>query len=787
MRLLRYVLLFICAWGLITSCSTTKYVPEGQYLLESLKIKIDNNEVKETDLEYAIQQNPNLQLLGLAKTSLNIYSMSGTDSSKWINRMLRRWGDPPVIYDSLATQRSIYEIRQTLRNMGYEEVEATADVEYKKKKAYLTYQVKPSDPYKIRNIEINIYDSLLQNQIIFDMQTVGKNIFEATAMESVNATPIKGSLLERGDRFDRMKIDEERGRIVTALRRKGYYDMNREYIAYLADSTVGNKSVDLTLYVRPPMDSLPIIKQGERFDPSILPRHTQYSIDSIYIYTGFDPMNLGGSTPVDTVEYLGYNIIQGPFTRIKPYSLELNTFITPGGLYNERLDEQTYSAMAAMSALKGATIRYNRSSLSDSLLNCHVSTINSNVRGIGLDIEGTNTAGNLGAAASANFQHRNIFGGSEVLSLKARGAYEAIASDQWANYFELGGEVGLNFPAFIFPFLNHNTMKKIKASTEFSLAYNLQTRPELDRTITSGGWKYVWQNRFNGGDRHTVRLIDIDYVYIPRMDSIFKANLSDNTLLFSYTDQFIMSTGYSYLSTNENPFIKTRNKYTFRLSVELAGNILNAISTLADAPKNQNGSRLVFNIPFAQYAKGDFDFSRTFIVGEDQSLAFRTAAGIAVPYGNSSIIPFERRYFSGGSNSVRGWNVRELGPGGYRLNPTTNFLDQSGDIKLDLNLEYRAKIIKYFEFAGYIDAGNIWTIRDYDFQPNGVFRLDKFYEQIALSAGIGLRMDFDFFLVRFDTGYKIYNPMKRDGQRWSIIHDSFGNNFAWHFAVGYPF
>jgi hypothetical protein len=328
----------------------------------------------------------------------------------------------------------------------------------------------------------------------------------------------------------------------------------------------------------------------------------------------------------------------------------------------------------------------------------------------------------------------------------------------------------------------------MQATTELAVSYNYQTRPEYTRTLVSGGLRYVWQDRIRKWERHQFNLLDINYVYMPLVDAEFWNRLPPNAVLFSYMDQFIVGMGYSYTYSNFNPAFKRRNINAFRASIESAGNVLYALSSRLNASKAENDSYELFGTYFAQYLKGDVNYSKTVFVDSKNAVAWRAGLGVGVPYGNSSALPFEKRYYSGGANSVRGWAVRSLGPGAYLPVPgETTFYEQSADIKLDLNVEYRSHLFWKMELAAFVDAGNIWTIRNYEEQKNGYFRLDKFYKEIALSYGLGIRLDFDFFLLRLDAGMKAYHPALQGKEKWTVLHPNFKDNFAWHFAVGYPF
>ena len=392
------------------------------------------------------------------------------------------------------------------------------------------------------------------------------------------------------------------------------------------------------------------------------------------------------------------------------------------------------------------------------------------MQGFGVDLEGTNSAGDFGFASSLNYQHRNLFKGSEVFSAKVRGAYEALSSQSdGSSYWELGAESSILFPRFLFPFVSDNFKRKIRASTEFKVSYGIQTRPEYRRAILSGGWSYIWQDRSNMQARHTFKLLDIDYVHLPKIDPTFEEELPESMKLYNFTDQFVVGSGYTYSFSNYNPQNRLRNTHSLRVSFEMAGNMLYAISKLSHADKDKKGLYRLFGINYAQFVKGDIDFSKSIVLDSRNKLAFHAGVGVGYPYGNAKMLPFERSYFSGGANSVRGWSVRSLGPGSMQISPNGT------------------KMFWKFEMAAYVDAGNIWTMHKDKDRENANFDFARFYKEIAVSYGLGLRLDFDFFLLRFDTGMKAYDPQMRGKKRWAVLDPNLKGNFAWHFAVGYPF
>ena len=414
-------------------------------------------------------------------------------------------------------------------------------------------------------------------------------------------------------------------------------------------------------------------------------------------------------------------------------------------------------------------------------------------------MEGTNTAGDLGAALSATYQHRNLFKGAESLSLKLRGAYEAITGlegYEGNSYKEIGGEIRLGFPGFLLPYVSKRFGASHRATSEIVTQYNYQDRPEFNRRVLTAAWRYRWQsidrkfqNRFD--------LLEVNYINMPWISSTFKEQYLDsigrqNSILrYNYENILITKLGFNFTYNSLGTSVVStygKNAVVIRGNIETSGNVLNAYTSIFGGHHDDQGHRTFCGIAYAQYVRGDIDYSKSMVIDHNNSLAMHVGIGVAVPYGNTDVLPFEKRYFAGGANSVRGWSVRSLGPGGYKSSDNRiNFLNQSGDIKLDINLEWRTFLFWKINGALFIDGGNIWTIRRYADQPDGEFRFDKFFKQLAFSYGIGLRMSLDFFTLRFDAGMKAINPAYSGKDHYPIFHPDFSRDFAFHFAVGLPF
>lgn len=764
-----YTILLYLALSL-ASCSATKFVPDGSYLLDEVKIHTDNKEIKPSDMRLYVRQNPNSKWFSTIKTQLYVYNWSGRDSTKWFNRFLRKIGDAPVIYNESDAIRSQEEIAKAVQNLGYMGASVKRTTKTKKKKLKLFYEITSGKPYIVRTLKYDISD---------------KKIAEYLRNDSTQ------SMLREGMLFDVNVLDAERQRITDYLLCNGYYKFNKDYITYTADTARNTHQVDLTLHLLP----------YKTYVGDTPKEHFQYKINKINFITDYDVLQSSALSSIeinDSLHYNGFPIYYKDKLYLRPKVLVDNLRFASGDLYDERNVQKTYTYFGRLSALKYTNIRFFETQNGDSTqLNCYVMLTKSKHKSISFELEGTNSAGDLGAAASVSFQHRNLFRGSETFMVKFRGAYEAISGLQPGyknhNYTEYGVETSINFPNFLFPFLTSDFKRRIKATTEFGLQYNYQLRPEFSRTIASASWSYKWMQKQK--IQHRIDLLDISYLYLPWISSQFQEDYinkdKDNYILkYNYENRLIVRMGYNYSYNSAGGTLVnntiTTNSYSIRAGFESAGNILYGISKMINMRKNKDGEYAILGIPYAQYLKGDFDFAKNIIIDHRNSLAFHAGIGIAVPYGNAKVVPFEKRYFSGGANSVRGWSVRNLGPGSFAGDG--NFMNQSGDIKLDASIEYRTRLFWKFRGTAFIDAGNIWTIREYENQPGGVFEFDKFYKQIAVAYGLGLRLDLDFFVLRFDGGMKAINPKyKKAKERYPIIHPRFSRDFAFHFAVGYPF
>ena len=722
---------------LLVACAETKYVPDGSYLLDDVNMKVDGHyrDMNGSKLKnYARQQN-NVKWFSLVKLPLHVYSLSGRDSSRWHNRLLRGIGEPPVIYDSVKASMTVSDLQMYLQNNGYMNGRVELWTRIKGKRLSEDFRLFPGTPYYLGDVSYQIDDPIIRDELHLDDP--------------------RNQRLITGRQFSVDELDLERKRITRLLNDQGYYRFHKEYIRYEADTLSGGNRVNVKLLLgnsltREGLDTL----------------HTRYHIRKVSFMSG---------APNDTTIHLRRKV------------LNESTYIKEGGYYSVSDLQNTYNHFGRLGAVKYTNIQFVEVP-DTSLLDCNISLQTNKPSTVSFQPEGTNTAGDLGAAATLTYQNNNLFRGSENLSVELRGAYEAIKGlEGYSNqdFIEYSLETRLKFPRFIMPFVSAATRRVVNATSEVSVLYDMQDRPEFHRRLWSAAWRYRWAPA-SSLCQYQLDMLDINYVLMPWISQTFKERYLDDVtsrnaiLRYNYEDLFIAKTGFGFAYNNGRTALKT--------NIETSGNIFNLMSKLFDARTNDQGQYKIFNIAYAQYIKGDFDFTRRLQLDFSNQLVFHFGLGIAYPYGNSTLLPFEKRYFSGGANSLRGWAVRGIGPGRYKgTDGRIDFINQTGDVKLDLNVEYRTHLFWKLDGALFVDAGNIWTLRDYPDQPGGQLTLKDFPDQIAANYGLGFRFNFDYFIVRFDLGMKAVNPAYDEEQHFPIVHPRISRDFAFHFAVGMPF
>ncbi|MBP3425700.1 MAG: BamA/TamA family outer membrane protein [Rikenellaceae bacterium] len=781
-------ILSVCAvvMALLSGCGVTRRIPEGEYLLAKNIVEIDksapkNERVPASDIEEYIHQKPNKKVLGI-NFGVWLYAQANPDKQDAWNNFLRRVGEEPVYFDLNQTENSAKNIRTYLFSRGF--FNATEDYRIdtiqKRKRVKVTYSGKQNTPYRIGKISYDFRDPFLEN-IILDQQ--------------------RHTLLKSGEIYNDQTLDDERTRIADYLKNIGYYGFNVSNITYEADSTVGNHTVDLTMVVHPRLTG---------YNDNGSPRYASnsvYRIRNINVFPNYDPtisyLDSTNRARLDTVQYRGLNIIYDGVLRMRPKVLSNNIKLTANNLYDNSLVDKTYANLISLGNYRSVNVLFEEENNighqtqvtyigSDSLkstdqtneayLTCNILGTQTKRNGFLFEIEGSTTSTFYGLRATVGYQNKNLFRGSEMLDVSLSAGYEFLKSGSKRTSYEMGGAVGLEIPRFLL-LGNIDRSPNVNAPrTRVAVSVNQQDRVYYQRTLSTINWAYNWNNGVFS--TFTVRPIDWSLIKMGHLDESFKKQLKNPYLINSYTSQLIAGISGQFVFNNQVRNING-DAVVVRANVETAGNLVDGLSHLFGKPSAEGVYKL-FGIPYSQYVRGDVNFSQKFVLGKRSSMAYRLYAGAGYSYGNASSLPFDRLFFSGGANSMRGWAARTLGPGGSPQPTDVDYPIQFGNMKLEANLEYRFKIWSMIHGAAFADVGNVWFLsgRDTD-DPAAVFRLDSFYKQLGFDAGLGLRLDITFAILRLDWGVQIHNPNWPEGQRW--IHDFKWKNMALNFGVGYPF
>lgn len=758
---------------MLFSCRSTKYVPDGKYLLEQWKVvnlepeHLAHSELNKKNINSYIKQKSNKTILGF-KFHLWLYNRSNLKKENWLNRTLRQIGEEPVIWDKDLTEKSNNQISLYLMNKGYYDAKVRDTVYFNRKRAYVDYYIKPGQPYKIGNISY---------------------YFEDTSLRQVVLADTLNRLFRRNSYFDVDVLQKERERLESLLKNNGYYRFSKEYVYYEADSSRSKRKIDLVVGIKKFLahatDTV-----GSAF-------HPKYQIQNISVYPDFDPKgNIGAKGEMlfkDTLSYENFKFIYNAPLWIKPQVISQAIFLSPGHLFDQRNSDETYKHLASLRVFKFVNIQYNDLAKDTSNtgnlkpLNCVIQLSPFLPQSYSTEAELTISSGYLGGAANLNYQHKNLFRGAETLDLKLRGAVEAVKQNglsQLKHATELGTEATIRVPKFLLPFKGEKFVKKYDPKTDISTAYNYQRRPDYTRTLVTLSFGYNW--RGYKYVTHIVDPIDVNFVNLPVIDSSFAKSIKGTYLEYSYKNQMIVTTSYSGTFNNQN--LKKNNNFIFaKLNLESAGNLLSTVNRIANNPK-VDGNYKIFNTRYAQYVRGDLDFRYNQIIDDNNSVVYRGFIGIGIPYGNSTALPFEKKYFSGGANSIRAWHVRSLGPGSYKETEIFSFPNSTGDMKLEANLEYRFKMFWILEGALFLDAGNVWDIKKQADRPGANFEWSRFGREIAIGSGLGMRLNFSYFIFRFDTGLKLRDPLATYPDKWIMGNRGFNHNdLGYNIAIGYPF
>jgi outer membrane protein assembly factor BamA len=770
-----YILTFTFLAVLLISCGTTQLQQQRGIMLRKDIIKVDDRKVVKDELAGFIRQKPNKRFLGIVsfKVWFNKSNQPGKHDN-FIKKWLRnRMGEPPVMLDSLMMVGDGIQMLKHLHNKGYFNAKVTPTIQHlARKKANLIFNIKAGIPYKIRQISYDIKDTLIRRIVLAD---------------TLN------SLLNRKDNLDSYAMNGERDRITRMLKNKGFYLLSKEFLRFTIDSTLNSHQADVNI----------LISNGTGAD---ILTHKQFRIRNFTIYPDFENLS-SPNLKTDTAFTLtrkdklpfqlshSYNFLQKGPLRIKPQSI-LNSLLFNGGdLYSLDLTTQSYDRLSDLAIFRYVNIDFkpvanNLNPDSTALLDCNIQMMRNLAQSFSFEFEGTNNGGRLGLGGNLVYRNLNIFRGGEIFFITLNGAAEMQQSVQqtspflFFNTFETGVESGISFPKLLLPlnerFISHNSRPKTTIQTGF----HMQERPDYKRYITNISINYEWKS--SNYITHSLIPLQINSVRLINPSAAFTTYLNalDPRFRNQYTNHLIWALRYSFLFNNQL-MNRARNFSYFKFNAESSGNTLNLFNNILNEKKNAEGYRTLIKIRYAQYVRTDIDFRYYAYTSPKRVWVFRGAAGIGLPYGNSNSLPFEKAFFAGGANDMRGWLLRSLGPGGYHQ-PLNRF-DKTGDIQLESNIEYRYPVYDFINGALFCDAGNVWLLNS---NPNFLYGeiSSRFLKQVAVNAGVGLRFDFSFFVFRIDAALPLRYPYPNDYDHyWVDLSKTRLKNIVWQFALGYPF
>ncbi|MCE3076679.1 translocation and assembly module lipoprotein TamL [Chryseobacterium gwangjuense] len=753
------------------SCSNTRFLKEGQMLYTGAKIKIENDSLSkkekkelQTALEANLTPKPNSTFLGL-RPKLYFYNIAKEPKKeKGFNYWLKyKMGEKPVLLGDVDRQFNKDIIQNYSENQGYFNARATYDTVSKNKKAQVIYTVRPGSRYLISNVKFQKDSSLVNKEI----QALADKTF-----------------LKNGNPFDLDVIKNERERIDNGLKERGFYYFHPDNIIVQADSTISkNHKVELNVKLK---DDTPDLSTQ------------QFSIDKVIVFPTYNIQDVRDGKykipmDADSLSRYAYKDIYviDPQHKFKPKIFDRALYFKKGDLYNRTNHNLTLNRLISLGVFKFVKNEFITSDSLQHKFDAYYLLTPREIQSLRLEALGrTNSANYAGSELNLNWTHRNFFRGAEQFKAAIYGAFDFQMGgpENAKNLFRAGTNVQLSIPRIVAPF-RFNSSSAFVPRTNITLGYEFQNRTEYYTLNTfTGSFGYVWKE--NARKEHDLKIFDVTYVSPANITALYESiSAKSDAMRRVVQKQLIFGPTYSYTYTN-TMLSKPTTMY-YKGTLDLAGNITGLV-TGANVKKDKE--KTIFGVPFSQYAKIENDFRLYHKFNEKTSLATRFIAGLAYPYGNSEHIPFSKQFFSGGSNSVRAFRARTLGPGSFdpRTIEAGYYFDQSGDIKLELNAEYRANLYKFLNVAVFADAGNVWLINEDPDRPGAKFS-KEFLSEVAVGAGVGLRLDFSILILRLDLAMPIRVPYYEKNDRWTFDKINFGDsnwrkdNLILNIAIGYPF
>ncbi|MFT2009926.1 BamA/TamA family outer membrane protein [Pontibacter sp. 13R65] len=776
------LLLTFLFWG----CSSTKTVPEGDALFAGFKVKVQNEKDSSkresaltTELGGTVRPKPNASIFGL-RPKLWIYNAFYTEKEKGLGHWIQsKLGEAPVLLSEVDTSSINGVMSARLHNKGYFVNQVSSSTTIKKKKATIDWTAKVGEPYRIRKIAYTLNDSL----------PVHKDIQQTQAE----------SLLKPGDPYDLATMTLERTRIDGLLKNKGYFYFSPDLLIFSVDTTAGDRKADVLVRVK----------------SAATPRTLQaYKLNDIYIHADYF-LNDSISTN-DTLDVRGYRYIPNE-NYVKAKHLLRGVFLYQDSLYTRQNQLLTVSRLMGLPAYKFVNLEYAQDTTSTDRLNAFLYLTPALKKSLRLEAQMVNkTNGFAGPGLLASFRNRNAFHGSELLNVDFTGTFESFVGGRGAERtnpetgeenqnsnltsYELGVQTNLTIPHIVSPFRMRNLRTEFVPKTRINVGFNFLNRVNFFHMNSyNASYGYNWRPKQT--ITHEITPINLQFVQLARTQPAFEEILRNNRLLQrSFEEQFIIGSMYRF--TYSNQAIKERRHQFYNdASIDVSGNLVNALQSLtgSDSPTDET-PRTLFGQTYSQYSRLQNDFRYYLKVGESSQIATRLLTGVGFSYGNSRTMPYVKQFSIGGPNSIRAFRPRSVGPGTYDVPDSLlfSFFDQTGDIKLEGNVEYRFPIFGFVKGALFVDAGNIWLLREtvnpttgeVD-RPGGVFNTSTFMSQLAVGTGFGVRVDIEFFVIRLDFGIPVRVPYLPPGERNVIKDFNFGftgdTGMTLNIGVGYPF
>ena len=726
MTKLKYFLLLLAVAPLaVSSCSSTKVLADGEYRLASTKVKTEGDlSIGDTKVESYIRQKAGWNPM------VYVYNLSTKSGRGLWSKTMRKIGSAPVVYNEDLVGLSVENMERHLEYLGYYDSKVVPEIDINGRIVKVTYKIIPGKRIVI-------------NKIKYELPKRGE-FAEDFGKDSLNIT------VRKGDYLSEAALEKESARSAAFFRKIGYYGFNKNYYFFEADTIGKEGKADLTMRIN---------------------EYTRNEAPS-------------SAKPLVKYHFEEVNIFHPESFKIREKVLRNLNKIVPGEPYNEDVVNSTYTRLSSLNVL--STVNVELSGNEDNTVDCDINISPAKMRGIKLNLEGSSNAiGLLGISPEVSFFNRNLFHGGEQLNLGFMGNFQFKPRSDIRST-EFGVSAGVIFPKFLL--LPDRLFKGIIPKTEINASFNYQDRPEYRRSILSTSFGYIGSR---GRLYYQLYPVQLSIVQISNMTEEFRSKLMTNPFMYySYEEHSNLGLGGTLYYTTDASVNPQHSYFYTRFQFSTSGNLLSAFKPWLNT--DSEGRGLVLGNPYAQYVRGELTLGRTWKFGKNDSfgIATRLLAGAGYAYGNSSALPFEQHFYSGGANSLRGWQARNVGPGLATADVNSMFVipSQTGDMKLEANIEYRFPVVWKLAGALFIDAGNIWSISNYTENELALFRIKDFHKAIAADWGLGVRVDLNFILLRVDMGFVTRDPSRPEGHRWCGPKRWFIDGMkAIHFGVGYPF